>query len=315
MSGKKHEKMVIVPIDGSENSLKSLNYMGHYFASTENIKILMLYVLPTLPPILVDECKKDRAAAQKLKAIEARNIQMAEQILNKAKLKLLEKGFKTEKIETVYRKKEKDTPRDICWWAENKRADALLLNTSGRSRLTAFFMGETSRKVLEFAKVCPVWLVKGPAKAKNVLVALDNSENALRAADHAGFMLAGTDCKITLFHSKRDLIRFVPKELLEDAAELESLWESAAGKEIAPIMKKAKEMLMSAGIGENQIKTKVINGSRSAAVDILKEARKGGYGTIVMGRKGLSDVKAYWLGSITRKVLDDFDKMAIWIVS
>jgi nucleotide-binding universal stress UspA family protein len=302
MIEKKFTRMIITPIDGSENSLRSLNYINRYYDSVDNLKAVMLYILPTLPPILVDECK------------EKKNIQMAERVLEEAKNKLLDKGFAAGQIETVYRKKEKDTPRDICWWAENKQADAILVNTRGRSRLEAFFMGETARKVLEFAKACPVWLVKGTVKSKEVLIAMDSSENALRAADHAGFMLAGTDCQITLFHSKRDLTRFVPKELLEDADELEELWENAAGKEIAPNMEKAKEMLVKAGIDENQIKTKVINGSRSAAVDILKEARRGDYGTIVMGRRGLSGIKEYWLGSITRKVLDDFDNMAVWIV-
>ena len=307
-------RMIITPVDGSDHALKSLNYLNLYFSALPDMKVVLLYILPTLPPILVDECKKDRAAAQKLKAVEAKNVQMAERILEEAKNKLLGKGFTADQIETVYRAKEKDTPRDICWWAENKQADAILINTRGRSRLEAFFMGETARKVLEFAKASPVWLVKGTVKSKEVLIAMDSSENALRAADHAGFMLAGTDCQITLFHSKRDLIRFVPKELLENAAELEELWENAAGKEIAPNMKKAKEMLIHAGVDETRISTKVVDGSRSAAVDILKEARRGDYGTIAMGRRGLSGVKEYWLGSITRKVLDNFDNMAVWIV-
>jgi nucleotide-binding universal stress UspA family protein len=39
--------------------------------------------------------------------------------------------------------------------AERKQSDAIVLNTRGRSRLEAFFMGETARKVLEFARICP----------------------------------------------------------------------------------------------------------------------------------------------------------------
>ena len=313
MTGK-HTRMIITPVDGSDNALKSLNYLNFYFSSRPNLKAVLLYILPTLPPMLVDECKKSRAAAQKLKEVEKKNVQMAEQILAEAKSKLLKKGFKADQVETVYRAKEKDTARDICRWAENKQADAMLVNTRGRSRLEAFFMGETARKVLEFAKVCPVWLVKGIVKSKRVLIAVDSSENALRAVDHAGFMLAGTDCRVTLFHSIRNLIRFVPKELLEDAAELEELWEHTAGQDIAPNMKKAKEMLIGAGLDEAQISTKVVNGSRSAAVDILNEARKGEFGTIIMGRRGQSGIKDYMLGSISRKVLDDFDNMVVWIV-
>ena len=310
----KYSRMIITPVDGSDNALKSLNYLNLYFRPMPDVKAVLLYILPTLPLMLVDECKKSRAAAQELKEVEKKNVKMAEKILGEAKSRLLEYGFQADRVETVYIAKETDTARDICRWAENKQADAVLLNTRGRSRMEAFFMGETARKVLEFAKVCPVWLIKGSVKSKRVLVAVDSSENALRAADHAGFMLTGTDCRITLFHSIRNLNRFIPGELLENATELEALWEHAAGQDIAPQLRKAEEMLLRAGLDKAQISTKVVNGSRSAAVDILKEGREGGFGTIVMGRKGQSGIRGYMMGSISRKVLDDLDDMAVWIV-
>ena len=79
-------------------------------------------------------------------------------------------------------------------------------------------------------------------------------------------------------------------------------------------MKKAKEMLMGAGLGETQISSKVIEGSRSAASDILEEARSEGYGTIVVGRRGLSAVKEFFMGSVTSKILQNSAGLAVWIV-
>jgi len=310
----KTKKMIITPIDGSSDSLRSLNYLNLYFGTDPDLKVVLLYILPSLPPLLIDECKKDPAAARKLKELEKKNSLMAEQVLEEAKTKLVDKGFSPGRIETVSRKKEKDTAHDICWWAATKQSDAIVVNTRGRSRLEAFFMGETARKVLEFAKVCPVWLIKGSIKSRKVLIALDSSDNAQRAVDHAGFILAGTDCSITLFHSKRQLRRFVPKELLKNAAELETLWKSAAAQDIAPAIEKAEQLLLDRGIAPGQISTKIIDGSRSAAADIIKAARKGDFGTIVMGRKGFTADEDYGLGSITRKIVQDFDDMALWIV-
>ena len=310
----KTKKMIITPIDGSSDSLRSLNYLNLYFGTAPDLKVVLLYILPSLPPLLIDECKKDPTAARKLKELEKKNSLMAEEILEEAKTKLVDKGFSAGRIETVSRKKEKDTAHDICWWAASKQSDAIVVNTRGRSRLEVFFMGETARKVLEFAKVCPVWLIKGSIKSRKVLIAMDSSDNALRAVDHSGFVLAGTDCSITLFHSKRQLRRFVPKELLKNAAELEALWKNAAAQNIAPGMKKAEQLLLDRGIAPEQISTKIIDGSRSAAADILKAARKGDFGTIVMGRKGFSAHEDYSLGSITRKIVQDFDDMALWIV-
>jgi nucleotide-binding universal stress UspA family protein len=188
------------------------------------------------------------------------------------------------------------------------------MTTRGRSKLEAFFMGEVSSKLIEYCRVCPVWIVEGTVTSNRVLIAIDNSENALRAVDHAGFMLSGTDCQVTLFHTTQHLRGFVPLEVLEEAPELEELWKSKAGQEIEPYLKKAKEMLLEAGVSESQISTKIMSGSRSAANDILEEARKNGYGTIVMGRRGLSGVREFFMGSVSSKVLRSSTGMATWIV-
>ena len=127
-------------------------------------------------------------------------------------------------------------------------------------------------------------------------------------------MVAGTDNPVTLFHTMRHLRRFVPQEVLEEAPELEELWKTKAGKEIEPFMKKAKEMLLKAGLDDSQITAKVVDGSRSAASDIVEEARSNGYGTIVMGRRGLSGMKEFFMGSVSAKVLQNSNGMAVWIV-
>jgi nucleotide-binding universal stress UspA family protein len=168
--------------------------------------------------------------------------------------------------------------------------------------------------VLEYVKVCPVWMVKGRVKSKNVLLAIDNSENAMRAVDHAGFLLSGTDVNVTVFHSKRDLRRYVPAEVLEEFPGVQKFWQKKAGDVVAPYMKKAREMLIRAGLSENQISVKMVDGTRSAARDILEEAEESAIGTIVLGKKGHSNVKDYSMGSTTKKVLDRASDMAVCIV-
>jgi len=307
-------KMLVIPTDGSENALRSLDYLHLIFGSDHNLEVTLKYVLPSLPPVLADNRYMDRETATKLKTIENKSIRMAEKILTQAKNFLIDKGFDAERVQTVYKKKESGIAQDICQWVESKRADALLISSRGRSRLEAFFMGEVSSKLLEYCRVCPVWIVQGQVKSKRVLIAIDNSENALRAVDHAGFMLSGTDCPVTIFHTMRHLRRFVPQEVLDEAPELEELWKTKAGQEIEPFMTKAKEVLVKAGLSESQISKKVVDGSRSAASDILEEARKNEYGTIVMGRRGISGVQEFFMGSVSSKVLQNATGMAVWIV-
>jgi len=305
-------KMIVVGVDGSEDALKALDYLGLIYGAKSSLEIVLLHVLPTLPPVLVADA--DRQSKSRLLAVEKKSIKMAERILSEARDILLKKGFNADQIRSLHRKKQIGIARDICNLAADKRADGVIISSKGRSKLETFFSGGVASRILEYCGICPVWIVEGSVKSKNVLIAMDSSENALRAVDHAGFMLSGTDCQVTLFHSKRHLRRFVPQEIIEAAPELEELWTNKAGEQIAPYMKKAKEMLLEAGIHELQLKTKVVDGTRDAASDILKEAKSNNYGTLVLGRRGHSGVKEFFMGSVTRKVLQDCAGMAVWLV-
>jgi len=308
----RQSKLIIVAIDGSEDALRSLDYLGLIYGVQENVEVQLLYILPSLPPILVVD--QDRQSKMRLLDIEKKNLQMAERIVKEAKDILLNKGFQEEHIKGIYHKKQIGIARDICSFAGDKGAHALLITRRGRSRLDAFLSGEISSKIMDYCLTCPVWVVEGGVQSKQVLIAMDSSENGIRAAEHAGFMLTGTDCQVTLFHSKRHLRRFVPQEVIEAAPELEELWRNKAGEQIGPFIEKGKDVLLQAGLRDEQIRTKVVDGSRSAAADILKEARSNNFGTIVLGRKGHSSVKEYLMGSTTSKILQDSGDLAVWLV-
>jgi nucleotide-binding universal stress UspA family protein len=308
------QKRIIVPVDGSENALKSLDYINLLFGPEHNIKTTLFYVMPRLPPILVEEIKKSKETVNQLQDIESRNTEMAERLLKAAKDRLLDMGFSKETVEAVFRKVEVGIARDIVHWSEKKKADAIFITTRGRSRLETFFLGEIAAKVLEYCRVCPVWMLKGSIRNKHVLVAVDNSKNALRAVEHAGFMLSGTDVRITIFHSKRDVRRFVPYAVLNEFPEVQKFWRHKAGEEIVPFMQKAKDLLLAAGLKEAQITSKVTDVSRSAAADILEEAQNRAAGTIFLGMRGYSEVKDYAMGSVTRKVLNQAKDLTVSII-
>jgi len=305
-------KLIVAGVDGSEDALNALDYLGLIYGAKHDLEVEVLYVLPALPQILVAD--RSRTTKMRLLDVEQKSMQLAGRILAEARTLLLKKGFKDEQIKTSHLKKHFGIARDICSFAGNKRADAALISSRGRSRLETFFAGEVTSKMLEHCRVCPLWIVEGEVTSRKVLVSMDSSENALRAAEYASVMLSGTDCQITLFHSKRHLRRFVPQEVIEAAPEFEELWRNKAGEQIGPQMKKAREMLLEAGLSEIQITTKIVDGSRSAASDILQEARTSGCGTIVLGRRGVSGVREFFMGSVTSKVLQGSGGLAVWVV-
>ena len=308
------QKMIVVPVDGSENSLRSLDYINLMFGPKHNLKVIVFHVLPSLPSVLIEESRKDAKIGEQIQNLKKKNIGLAERLLTDSKNKLFKMGFADQAVETVYQERRVGIARDICNWAEDNRADAVIISTRGRRKLAAFFLGETANKVLEYSRTFPVWMVKGTVEKKHLILAIDNSKNALRAVDHAGFMLSGTDVNVTVFHSKMDLKRFLPKELADEFPEVQKFWQRKAGKVILPFIQKAKDMLLEAGLREGQITTKLVDGSRSTAADILEEMKSSKAGSLFMGLHGYSNVADFAMGSVTRKVLNHAENTAVCIV-
>ena len=53
-------KKIVIPIDGSKNALKSLDYLELIYGPGHNLDVNLLYVLPSLPPILTKEITMDK---------------------------------------------------------------------------------------------------------------------------------------------------------------------------------------------------------------------------------------------------------------
>jgi nucleotide-binding universal stress UspA family protein len=156
-----------------------------------------------------------------------------------------------------------------------------------------------------------VWVVGGDIRAKRILLAVDGSENARKAVDYTGSIVGKTKAEFTLFHVVRRF-SFLDDYTLRDH-EIEGFWEEVK-KDIPRMFRLYKTNLERAGVDGTRVSTRANLDSASRALDILQEAKEGGYGTIVMGRRGLSKVREFLLGRVTNKVLQRAEKFAVWIV-
>jgi nucleotide-binding universal stress UspA family protein len=306
---------IILPIDGSANALLALEYVHALFGAAPDMELIFVYILPALPPILADARDLTAEEQRKLRAVDQKNHAMAERFLAEARARAVEKGFEDKRLKTIAQERKVSVTQDICQIATSHQTNAVVLARRGRTNASEIFaMGEVSAKMVDFCRSYPVWIVNGTLKSDKVLVAVDCSENALRAVDHAGFMLGATGCELTLFHTTRSLRGYMPQEIIEGDPALEELWRRKEGQQIAPYMTKARELLQEAGIDERRLRSIVVAGSRSPAEDILAEARRGGYGTLVLGRRGLSKAKAFFVGSVTNRILQEAVPFAVCIV-
>ncbi|MBU4463677.1 MAG: universal stress protein, partial [Proteobacteria bacterium] len=63
------KKSIVIPIDGSKNSLRSLDYLNLMFGPEHKMHVHLLYVIPSLPPLLTDDKTMDRKLRSALASV------------------------------------------------------------------------------------------------------------------------------------------------------------------------------------------------------------------------------------------------------
>jgi nucleotide-binding universal stress UspA family protein len=90
--------------------------------------------------------------------------------------------------------------------------------------------------------------------------------------------------------------------------------EEAKKDSVKAFMEKAKETLVKGGFSSKNVAVKTQKKKVGIARDILKEAEKGKYTTLVIGRRGLSGIKQFLLGSVSNKIVQLAKKVSVIVV-
>src|SRR5271169_2564016 len=129
-----------------------------------------------------------------------------------------------------------------------------------------------------------------------VLIAIDGSENSMKAVAYAGRQFSGiSGLKMTLFH----VVPLVPaffwddghiltKEERDERKIVVDKWLTNRQSMTGPIFEKDAGLLLENAIKAEQIETKIVSDSTDVIGSILEVARDGGYQTLVLGRRGIS---------------------------
>ena len=154
---------------------------------------------------------------------------------------------------------------------------------------------------------------------KKVLVAIDDSENAMRAVEFIANSFT-KDNKITLFNVIQDTMALCEMNSPELTPYFKSqqssfcLLEEKKQELVKQAVEKAKDILTDAGFDENNITVKSEFKTSGVARDIVKEAESG-YNVIVMGRRGVSGIKEFILGSVSQKVFNLAKDTSVLVVN
>jgi nucleotide-binding universal stress UspA family protein len=83
---------------------------------------------------------------------------------------------------------------------------------------------------------------------------------------------------------------------------------------VSRLFQDVKGRLMTSGFEPDKISEKIISGVCSRSDAIVKEAEDSGFGTIVVGRRGLSKVEAFFMGRVGHEVVYGGKYFTVWVV-
>jgi nucleotide-binding universal stress UspA family protein len=239
--------------------------------------------------------------------------------MEKARQMFIDRGVPEDSTDVKIEEKKVGPARDILREAQSNY-DAVVVGRWGVSRLKDLVWGSIANKLVGNLVHRPLCVVGGTPQTGKILVALDTSEEAMRTVDFVGAMVEGAETVVTLFHVIRGLD--LGSQRYDATFALHQEWEGEVKKQLSEaetsteaLFQEAVGRLEKAGVEDSRISTKVVTGVASRAKAIVDEASKGDYGTIVVGRRGLSRVGEFFMGRVSNKVLQLTREMAVWVVN
>jgi nucleotide-binding universal stress UspA family protein len=290
---------ILVALDRSKPSLEAVRYIAGAPAF-RNWEVVLFHVFTAVPSHFWDMGSHPGFTKRVLevRAWEIQTKRQAEEFLGEAKSMLMAARFSESAVRSVIRNREDGTAADIMREAKQGYA-AVALGRKSMSPLRNIVVGSVAGKLVERLTEVPLFLVGKAVNTKKFLIAFDGSENAIRLVDYVG-LTVGKECKVTLLH----VIRGSEEEYVREAEAF-----------ISPLLEQAKARLLEHGMRPEQVKVSLIKGASSRSGTIVSEAKSHRHGTIVVGRRGLSKVQEFFMGSVSSKVVQMAREMTVWIIN
>jgi nucleotide-binding universal stress UspA family protein len=306
------KKRVLVAVDGSDQALQAIRYVSRLLPSNRT-EVVLFHVKDKISEnfweVAHNPAFRHRLAGARAWAMQGEiNIR---EFMERARQLLVDQGFPGDAVDVRIQDKKMGIARDIVREAQ-RDYDAVVVGRWGVSRLKDLVWGSTANKLAGLLLHGPLCVVGHTPQTGKVLIAMDASIGTMKAVDYVGTMLAGRDEQVTLFHVLKGLDLESPR--YQKFILLDKEWLPKAKRSAEYVFQEATARLEKAGLHRDQISTKIVTRVGSAAKVIVEEAKNGGYGTVVVGRRGLSRVQGFLTGRVSNAVVHLARETAAWVV-
>lgn len=306
--------VILVAVDGSEQSMHTITYLSHILSS-KSVAIELFHVLTEAPESFFDQGEMEgtadfEAPIEKWKGSRALRM---EQFMDEARKALTGAGFPSGSITVTIQPRKSGIARDVI-----NRADmgytAVAIGRKGYGSLPDFMLGSIAVKLADGIAQVPMVIVGGQPETRKVVVGFDRSQGIRKGLEKVGPLLSRKLEQILLCHIVRPLSELHLARKSYFSSREESHWLDENSRKIVPVLVDAKQRLSGAGFDQKAFHTAIIKEKTSRADGLRAEAEALGAGTIILGRRGATSVEEFAMGRVTRKILHMVYDRAIWIV-
>ncbi len=316
---KNSNKKILLCIDGSDQAYDAVKYVSAIMRE-QDVEIILFHVIQNFNEAFWDMGFSMGAGIANIEKYKNEIRLNAELIVEKAHKILIDASIPGDNVTIKIQDRKVGIARDIINEAV-KGYSAVVVGRTGLSRLKDLILGSISIKLIEKLSHIPVWVIGGNPDTKKILIGLDTSEGAMRTVDYVGKMLNKSDVEIVLINVVRGM-DIIEQGVLDIGIHGHSNLMEEAKKRMTPVFDEAKNRLITAGVNLGRIKTSLLNQDsritgfdvRSRAGTIVEVARYDAFGTIAVGRRGISKAEEFFIGRVSNKILNMAKEMAVWVV-
>lgn len=307
------KKHLLIAVDGSIYSSQSLEYVAFLFAEDADINFHLLTCISSNQSVIAPAVDSNNSLLPEASGMEKKRL-TAELLLEKATDKLVSLQIPPQRINSSVAIADHDIGNTIQRQAEQLLMDSILIGRRGLNAISKMLLGSVSATMLNNCHQIPLWVLDGEGTNKNFLAPVDGSLPSLMAIDHLAHIMAGRkDITIFLFHCRRILGKTI-------AAHPESfyhLWDKEWCDTYLTaddhLFRGPTQLLIEAGIPENNIIILPEVSDIGAASGILRQADKNQCGTIVIGRRGDGTANSI-LGGVSERTIKKGQNITLWVV-
>jgi nucleotide-binding universal stress UspA family protein len=316
-----HDKILVLA-DGSERTIMTADHLKEYLPGKMNKRLVLFHVTSALPEEL-RELEQEPGCGALMEQLKRQADEAQKGVLEnleQARRALIESGMPADSVELRIQRSRKGVAQDIIDEARKGYVGVVMRRRGiGSGSLKNIVLGSVAYKLLQSLTFIPVILVGQAPGVKKVLLAVDASANSMKAVDFVVSTLGGHDYEICVFHAvvglgaitfdpAADAVRPLPD--CEDGEDCLDAYKQKVGRLLVGV----RDRLAAAGFDPAKLSVKVASGARNRAEAIVNEAEEDGYGTIVVGRRGLSRVEAFFMGRVSHGVVYEGKRFTVWVV-